>query len=276
MKRRLIFISIFILGITSHIPASELPKRASDTSQILSIFSPGFFEKRSVSTQQAARYAKNNIIQTAYTACPYNDTRANANFGQDGDIAVLAEQYFGCCNANPHTQVILTGLSRGASTLFNFVGKKKPKNISAIIAESPFASVDDIVEHRISQWYMNWVPGIHHMTVALMKLLYPAYNLDGPQPITSITQDCPTVPMLIVCSKQDDIIPYTSSVRLAYALKEKGHEVYLLIFQEGAHGYLSYKEEFQVVANALYARYNLPHNAELAQQGASKLERYKL
>lgn len=279
MKRYTIAFLILSFGSLCQTRTEQMQKQphAHEKNQYptISIFSPGFFEKRSVSTQHVERYAKNNILQGTYVACTYNDNRSCANFGQDGDITILAEHYRGCCNNDANTRIVLAGISRGASTLFNFIGKKKPENIAAIIAESPFALVDDVVEHTISQWHMGWIPGIKYISFALMKYLYPAYNHCGPQPIKSIEHPI-SAPILIVCSKQDDVIPYTSSVRLAYALQEKGYEVYLLIFQEGAHGYLSYKEEFQHVVNALYARYNLPYNAELAQKGATQLERCKL
>lgn len=240
------------------------------------IFSPGFMEQKLSSERQVQRYKKNNIIQGAYTTCTYNDNREKANFGQEEDIATLNAHYQGCCNGKQKPRIVLTGLSRGAAALFTFLASKKPTNIAAIIAESPFACLEDVIEHKSKAWKLNWVPGIKHIMGALATLVYPAYKQNGIKPITSIENHPQNIPVVIACSKQDTIVPYTSSVQLAKKLRQLGYEVYLLIFQKGHHGFLSYKEELQQIVNALYARHNLPHNQELAQQGARKLETYKL
>ena len=272
--RYILWILLFNLSIVD-----STYTKAALVHQTITIFSPGYvgYLEHPISMQQANRYAKNNMLHGSYTACTYNDHKKHVNFGQNGDVKILYEHYSNYCNDDENTKSILIGPSRGASVLFTFIDTKKPENIVAVIAESPFASVDDVVFDIIKQWRVSWIPGIKYITYALMKVLYPSYNPNGLQPITSINVHTPSLPILIACSEQDTIIPYTSSVRLAHALKEKGYEnVYLLVLSEGAHGFLSYNEKFQQVVNAFYARYNLQHNKELAQQGQIKLERCKL
>ncbi len=269
---------LWILLLSLSIVDSTYTKAAL-AHQTITIFSPGYvgYLEHPISMQQANRYAKNNMLHGSYTACTYNDHKKYVNFGQKGDVKILYEHYSSYCNDDENIKLVLIGLSRGGSTLFNCIGTKKTENIVAVIAEAPFASVDDVVFDIIKQWRVNWIPGIKYITYALMKVLYPSYNPNGLQPITSINVHTPSLPILIACSKQDIVIPYTSSIRLAQALKEKGYEnVYLLILPEGEHGFLSYNEEFQQVVNAFYARYNLQHNKKLAQQGQIKLERCKL
>ena len=264
-----------IIQLTLLINFSFCQIRDIKPDQTINIFSPGFFEKRSVSTQQAARYAKNNILQEPYTTCTYNDNRLQANFGQTNDIKTLFKTYTDYCNNDIDQRVILTGISRGASTLFNFIGTHNPKNIGAIVAESPFATLDDVIQHTLNIWHIGWLPNA--ITTALMKIKYPAYDPHGIQPITSISEKNNNIPILIVCSIQDTAIPYTSSMRLAQKLKDTEHEnVYLLVLMQGAHGFLSYQEKFQHVAHAFYARYNLPYNKKLAEQGITILEGCRL
>lgn len=289
-------IKLFLLGIEmlcrilvllflslSAYPAQAQKNMIPNTAnQVITVFSPGFigsetydYKNYPISLRHAARYEKNHIIHKPYTVCTYNDARATANFGQGQDMAILTQQYNGCCNANDSTRIVLAGMSRGASTIFNFIGKMRPENIGAIIAESPFATIDDVITHIIKKWNINWMPGIQYISHAIFKLIYPSYNLNGPCPIKSI-QFSFSAPILIICSRQDAVIPYTSSIRLAHYLQQQGCNVYLLILNEGMHGFLSYNERFQQVVNALYARYNLPHDATLASQGITQLERCKL
>lgn len=245
-----------------------IPVQTLLTANIITIFSPGYSEEKPLSAQQAARLCRNNIIQKPLLACFYNDTYLNANFGQEGDIAPLFEQCKNCSAEG--IRIILAGISRGASTLFTMMHSKPLDNIAAIVAESPYASFNDVVAQQTGI-------ELNYLAIARAKLRYPAYNPAGPHPINPVSNNLIAIPILLVCSKKDNIVPYTSTVRLAKKLKEQGcRHVYLLIFSEGEHGFLSYKEEFQQVANAFYMRYALPFNPTLAQEGIAKLDHYKL
>lgn len=244
-----------------------LPATAQ-THNVITVFSPGFCEEKSIGAQQAARYCRNNIIQKPYLACSYNDAYLNANFGQKEDINTLFEQCKNCSSND--IRIILAGISRGASTLFTMMHNKELDNVAAIIAESPFASFNDVItQHTGTE--------LNYLTIARAKLRYPAYNAAGPHPINPLSDNLLLTPILLACSKKDAVVPYTSTIRLAQQLKEYGcQHVYLLIFPEGEHGYLSYKEEFQQIVNAFYMRHGLPFHQALAQKGITKLDHYKL
>ena len=73
---------------------------------------------------------------------------------QEKDIKQLQEQI----DAQKNKNLILLGLSRGASTAITTVGTHKPKNVKALIVESPFDDIKSIVANIVS--YARWIPGV--------------------------------------------------------------------------------------------------------------------
>ncbi len=187
----------------------------------------------------------------SFDFCDYCDgkfDRTKTAMGQAADIAVLRAQ---CAQLNTaQTRLVLCGVSRGASTIINFVGKEKPKNIAALILESPFAHMDDVLN--------NFTGSSILPTNFIMGRIYPAYNRQGEQPIDYIEAINKNIPIALICSKTDALVPYTSTMKLYDRLIAQGRKnVQILILPEGAHANLCDGPEYQRFVKNFLKRYKL-------------------
>jgi len=159
--------------------------------------------------------------------------------GQKDDIDTLFDRFNQLDNSQG---VVLFGLSRGAATVINFAGKKQPTNVKAIIVESPFAHIDDIISNMLSYGLSYVLP-----TNTIMKAIYPLYNRNAEQPINFVTKIDKSIPILFICSEGDQLIPYTSTLRLYEALSAQGGRinVSLLTLQQGGHANLCDQEKYK-------------------------------
>lgn len=79
------------------------------------------------------------------------------------------------------------------------------------------------------------------------------------------------IPILIVCSKEDALIPSTSSIALFDALRKRGHKkAHLLVLDHGAHANILWGPDghiYRNVVHAFYKLYGAPYNPVWAAQG---------
>lgn len=233
---------------------------------IACLFAHGLFDSHT----QAKPFAKASSNNEHYLfECPvisfdFPDTqsyfpwvnRLETNFGQEQDIACL-KKYFDSCYISHNTRILM-GLSRGAATAINFVALHKP-SIKALLLESPFDSLESMMQHHSLFKYI-WSPQ-----------LFKKYNQHGLQPIQSVEYIDSTLPIIIICSKQDWLIPYKHSVALYKKLIETGHvNTHLLILEKGHHGYLitgKNNTQYRNVIHAFLSHYALPNNPIFAEAG---------
>lgn len=239
------------------------------------------------SHKQAFKYAESSskqqpfIIKTPFLTFDYPDVsnsifrlnRFKTSLAQDNEISCLANHYF--CEMSQE-QSILVGVSRGASTVINFMGLYNPENVCALILESPFDAVESIVTRLAHETKFGCIPGAKKYGLNLLSFVFCQYKPEGIRPIDQVRKITKDVPILIVCSIEDKLVPVWSSINLYIALRESGHcNAYLLILPEGKHaklidhprsGYL-----YQQIVHAFYYKYALPHDAYLAQLGTPLL-----
>lgn len=177
---------------------------------------------------------------------------------QHEEIVTLYNEYQK--TAANDTGVVLLGVSRGAATVVNFLGRCKPFNIKAAIVESPFAHVDDVLGYRLPA-----IPMV--IKKAIIQSMYPKYSPCGEHPINFVSLIDKNVPVAFICSKQDNLISYQSTLRLYRKALAAGHKkVHILILEEGQHAYLM-SEAYQEFVHAFYRYYDLPYDAVLADKG---------
>lgn len=217
---------------------------------------------------QANYYQRDGILwQNPTHAFNYPDVTdaSQINLGQEHDMQTLRNAY----NKIKDTgNVTVFGVSRGAATAINFLGTDDCPEIKAAVLESPFDHVESVVRNKV---------GVSTSVVhPAVSLLHKKYNPNGPQPIKTIHGVSPKLPVLIVCSEKDALIPAKSSQNLYVALKKNNHEhAYLLTTQKGAHAQILWAEDGQLYRNtvhAFYKKYDLPHNETWAQQGEASLK----
>lgn len=171
--------------------------------------------------------------------------------------------------------LILLGLSRGASTVISAVGAYKPKNVKAIIVESPFDNVRSIVSHKAS--YASWIPCVTSLGNIGASFAFPNYSTCALSPIDYVTYIPDEIPVLFICSKQDSLIPTWSTKRLYNKLKSSRtprgiDNVYLTETEYGHHANIlgSNEHQYRRAVHAFYKKAGLPestYNAASATQG---------
>ena len=172
--------------------------------------------------------------------------------------------------------IILFGVSRGASVAVNFAGIYNPKRVKAVVVESPFDHIKNVFYQH---WFVNGVSKIPFITkdkIFKLFLKYTKYKEHGEHPIDTVGNIRSDLPIMIICSQADGIVPCSSTVNLYKKLLENKHEhAYLVKFNTGKHAQLLWSEHGQQLRNvvhAFYQRYGLPHNQTFANRGQKLLE----
>lgn len=178
-------------------------------------------------------------------------------------------------DAHSDKNLVLLGLSRGASTVLSTVGAYKPKNVKAIIVESPFDNVRSIVSHKAS--YASWIPGITSLGNLGASFAFPNYSTCALSPIDYVTYIPDEIPVLFICSKEDSLIPTWSTKRLYNKLKNSRttrgiDNVYLMETEHGHHANIlgSHEHQYRQAVHAFYKKAGLPeytYDAGSAAQG---------
>ena len=205
--------------------------------------------------------------------------RYETSMAQDNEIARLKAAYEKTIESMhdrgiTHYEMVLFGISRGASSIINFVGLHNPQHIKALVLESPFDSVATIIDSMMQTFNMDWLP--HSYGEYLMERIFRRYKRDGIRPINLVDRINGDMPILIICSKQDQLVPWHSSVRLYQKLCKSGHKhVYIYIANHGKHAKIIRDKDsktYQDVVHAFYRTYGLPHDLQLAENGQKLLD----
>lgn len=193
--------------------------------------------------------------------------RNKCDLAQREDIAKLSHEYTKLCKSyketyNTKPSIVLFGLCRGASTILKFAGTQKPDGIAAIVAESPYARVDDAIRY----WY-KFLPLSFKQFI--LKWRYPRVDFTQENTIDCVKSIDPNIPIALICVKTDSFLPYQSTVELYHTLINSGHtKVHLLILSKGRHARVTNNPKYHSFINAFYKKYGLPHDSLLAEKGA--------
>ncbi len=83
------------------------------------------------------------------------------------------------------------------------------------------------------------------------------------------------IPILIICSKEDQLVPLSSSINVYKKLIASGHKhTYIFVTDYGRHAKIlrgADGEKYQYVVNAFYKKYNLPYCSTSAAKGEDLL-----
>ena len=153
------------------------------------------------------------------------------------------------------------------------LAQKQPKNLAALILESPFdhtKSITDGMQQAIKQHLGLSIK--NENIESFMKGIFRKYDPNGLQTIDLVAQLSKDLPILLICSKADTRVPPQSTINLYNKLRLTGHDnVHLLMLDYAQHDKLisnpKTKSLFTQCVHAFYKYYELPHNAQLAQDG---------
>lgn len=197
--------------------------------------------------------------------------RLQSSLAQENEIERLS-QAFNQTVTQTNNDVVLIGVSRGASTIVNFMGLYNPDQVKAIVIESPFDCVDSIATSVCHESKFSWIPGIKRWCCKLMSFIFCKYKPHGIRPIDCAAKIKRNLPILIIASARDGLVPVWSSINLYHELRNTGHEnTFLVIFEDGKHAKLinhnRHGSLYRQVTHAFYQKFNLPYDPELARLG---------
>lgn len=212
---------------------------------------------------------------SALSVANYGFNFSKANLAQKADIAALRKTYTEHIKKYPQTDVILYGDSRGAATIFNFIALHKPAYVKAAVLEGIFDDVPHAVKHFL---YTDKTAAEEKRLYGLAKFMLGSYkeNGDSPRKCAKIIGD--DIPLLIVISLKDGLVPPQSAFYLYNCLRQRGHQqVHMLVLKKSRHpAYVLQDEEdknvYESTVHAFYKRYNLPYNSALAAQGQKSFD----
>lgn len=172
--------------------------------------------------------------------------------------------------------IILVGISRGATSILNFMGLHRPTRVKAVIVESPFDSTRTIAKNMLKRCSLDAVPGMQTIAHGIISGIFWRHSINGAQAINSVEAIDKNLPILLVCSQQDTIVPAESTIALYKKLKATGHQnVHLFVAQHGRHGRILHGPDgtaYQYAVHAFYKKYGLSYDPKLAAQGKDLLQ----
>lgn len=256
---------------------------------IATLFSHGIADTRKQVRQYVKSYRKKDglyhnkryLINTPYGSFDYPDAtdefyRVNYNetsFGQENEMCRLHNAYLKTLEYFENCDIILWGLSRGASNLAIFAGRYQLDKVKAIILESPYYAMSEVIASLMERKNLGWLPLSYGEMLA--EFIFKKYTRYGYSPANCAENICKDIPIFIICSKEDALVPYTSSINIYKKLIQCGHKhVYIFITDHGKHAAILQGpdgEKYQHVINAFYKKYNLPYNSADAEKGESLL-----
>jgi alpha-beta hydrolase superfamily lysophospholipase len=140
---------------------------------------------------------------------------------QENEMNKLKKKYDQIVARWPKAQVIMVGLSCGASTIFNLLASHhRIPNVVAVVLESPFDSFAGVVEDMFKEY-----PWVRSAVLTLIDYGIPffKYCSDGPQPIKQASQYPHDIPTLILYAEGDRTVPASSTERLINELQTTNH-----------------------------------------------------
>ncbi len=204
--------------------------------------------------------------------------RKETSFAQDNEIDRLklafekTVQYAKGKGADKN-EIVIFGLSRGASAALNLMALHNPPEVKALVLESPFDAVSTIIDNQRKQLHLEWLS--HDTGEYIMESIFRRYDRNGIRPIDMVSSIRKDLPILIICSKEDSFTPWHSSMQLYQKFKESGHSsVHLFVVDHGKHSRILWDQDgntYQKIVHAFYEKYGLPHNSEFALQGRKYL-----
>jgi hypothetical protein len=258
--------------------------------KVITIFSHGIADTWKQVHGYVKSYKKQNImyrndrylIHTPFISFNYPDAidkfyRVNYNetsFGQENEIGRLNKAYISAQSyCKNYCDIILWGLSRGASNVLIFAGLYKLNNVKAIVVESPYYTMSEVIESLMTKKGLSWLPLSYGETVT--EFIFKRYLRSGWSPAKCLENIPKEIPILIICSEEDRLVPASTSINIYKKLVESGHKhTYIFVTGYGKHAAILQGpngEQYQQVVNAFYKKYNLPYCATSAAQGESLL-----
>ena len=144
------------------------------------------------------------------------------------------------------------------------------------MAEATYDTLQSFIKHLLRRFCVHWVPFSERAGVRYVLSQFPSIDKNGIFPLYCAHTIPKDLPIMLVHSKRDKVVPCLSSRRLYMKLRESGHKhVYLLELTSGQHGKSLRGEDgdyYYYVVHAFYQRYGIPCDQTAARKGEPFLE----
>lgn len=284
-------LAYFIAGFVCKVGALERilfvhGLRPNSQKQYTGLYTTSYFSKKNEADDHY-------LFMNPIAAFDFPEDKEFTDIGQKEDLAIFLDAYNRLAMAHEYQdgpeEKVLYGQSRGASLIIRFLAEKQP-SVRLAILETPFAHVADVIAHApdlplgIGKW---WIPTWAKKVVAtfmhkyiLPRFFCPKYNPNDMHPIDHASKIHHQTTLLFVCSKEDEMTPPSSIIKLYEKVIKSGHpNAYLLILDQGAHcDFFNWQEhhKYRAAVHALLKRTGYSHDPESATQGEEILLHSKL
>lgn len=195
------------------------------------------------------------------------------NFGQEGDVTDHYNKYINFLRDYPDHDYIMWGVSKGAATTINAIATNKYdiSKLKMIVLEGCYDSIENV----FSSWGSDTAPidcqrdinsnsWLGYLMLMILPYLPIQYRSNPYWDPINRVGELPDVPILLITSKADKLVPAYLTKRLFNKLQDTGHNhVYLLELAHSAHPRYMFDDEqdrgsyFKFV-HGLYNKYCLP------------------
>jgi hypothetical protein len=221
----------------------------------------------------AANYGEPSVVYHAPVV-------SNISIGQESDIESHRKKYQSWLRRDDRqSSLILYGVSRGTAATFCAFAKEKYPEVKLVILEGAIDSVENILPKRAAKICSSEY--LAQKTLSMMKSglsMFTSYREDGPSPLSCVDDYPENIPTVFVTSIKDAEVPCENTKNIAQALAGRGkNDVYLLTLNHSSHPNYMFdhqedRDRYEAFIHAIYKKYDLEHDAGLAEKGALILD----
>ncbi|MFC4559082.1 alpha/beta hydrolase [Virgibacillus kekensis] len=138
------------------------------------------------------------------------------------------------------TEIVLHGVSMGAATVLMSAGEELPSNVKAIVADSPYTSVEGMFSYQMDRMYN--IPSFPVLpSTSIVSKLQAGYSFTEASALEQVKKA--EVPILYIHGNADTFVP-TKMAKVLY--KNTQSEAELMIVDGAGHGeaFVTEKEKY--------------------------------
>lgn len=172
------------------------------------------------------------------------------NFGQLNDIANHYCKYIQCLSEYPDTNIILWGVSKGAATTLNAFAKNNYESVKMIVLEGCFTDIESVFKYWSlnREWYdPNFIIAkafLWLLKYDLLKYIIDYQSQDSFNPINNVHLVPHHIPVILITSDIDKVVPTSHTLELYNKLLELNHpNVHLLQLKKSRHHAYTFDNE---------------------------------
>jgi fermentation-respiration switch protein FrsA (DUF1100 family) len=93
------------------------------------------------------------------------------------------------------------------------------------------------------------------MARKIFSYIFPRYKWTGLKPLDFVQAIPKDIPILLICSTSDALVPSSTTIKLYNALLNAGCQAYLVVLNVGSHAKLFLSDDWPLYKKAVHAFY---------------------